>query len=65
MIVSAIAWPQTIMAMFATHWNYWWLVFILIALTSIVGGRHHQRDERHRGAIPKRGVLRPRPAGAG
>ena len=49
MIVSALAWPLTIMAMFATHWEYWWLVFIPIAISSITGGRHHQRGERHRG----------------
>jgi hypothetical protein len=51
MIVSAIAWPLTIMAMFATHWQFWWLVFIPIAISSIAGGRRHQereRDERRR-----------------
>jgi len=52
MMVSALAWPLTIMAMFATHWQYWWLVFIPIAISSIAGGRRHhdrERDERHRG----------------
>ncbi len=52
MIVSAIAWPLTIMAMFATHWQFWWLVFIPIAISSIAGGRRHQerdRDGRHHG----------------
>ncbi len=46
MLVTALAWPLTIMAMFATNWHYWWLVFIPIAISSITGGRRHRDRER-------------------
>jgi hypothetical protein len=44
-IVSAIAWPVTLLVLFATSWHYWWLIFIPIAIGSMLGrnmyGRRH------------------------
>lgn len=36
-IASAAAWPLVIMVCFITSWDYWWLIFIPIALSSIAG----------------------------
>lgn len=43
-IVAAVAWPLTIMACFAVGWQYWWLMFIPIAISAIAGSRHQGRD---------------------
>jgi hypothetical protein len=43
-IVAAVAWPLTIMACFAVGWQYWWLMFIPIAISAIAGTRHQGRD---------------------
>ena len=44
-ILAAIAWPVTLLVLFATSWHFWWLIFIPIAIGSILGrnryGRRH------------------------
>lgn len=53
-IASSIAWPIVILLCFAIGWEYWWLIFIPIGLSSLAGkgwaghglGRHrNQRRE--------------------
>jgi hypothetical protein len=51
-IASTIAWPVILLVLFATSWDYWWLIFIPIALSSLAGkgwaghGPGRDRDRR-------------------
>lgn len=36
-ILSGVAWPLVIMLCFVIGWQYWWLIFLPIALSSIAG----------------------------
>lgn len=49
-IVAWAAWPVTIIALFATNWHFWWLIFIPIFISSFAGTKHHgghrDRDRR-------------------
>lgn len=51
-VASSIAWPLTLLLLFATSWSYWWLIFIPIAISSIAGKNHQdsgqtpRRDDR-------------------
>ena len=59
MIASGIAWPIVLMVCFAIGWEYWWLIFIPIALSSLAGkgwpglghGFGHGRDQQRRGEL--------------
>jgi DUF1707 SHOCT-like domain len=46
--IAWVAWPVTIMVLFATSWSYWWLIFIPIIISSLAGSKH-QRSGRDRG----------------
>jgi hypothetical protein len=41
-VVAAVAWPLTIMLCFIVGWQYWWLIFIPIAISSFAGSKHQQ-----------------------
>jgi hypothetical protein len=36
-VLAAASWPAVILFCFATSWNYWWLMFIPIFISSIAG----------------------------
>ena len=36
-VMAAASWPAVILFCFATSWNYWWLIFIPIFISSIAG----------------------------
>ena len=40
-IAATAAWPITLMVLFATDWQYWWLIFIPILVSSLAGQRYH------------------------
>jgi len=42
-VVAAASWPAVILFCFATSWNYWWLIFIPIFISSIIGNMRQQR----------------------
>lgn len=46
-VAAAVAWPLIIMLCFAIGWQYWWLIFIPITLSSLAGNQHHKG---HRGS---------------
>ena len=53
-IASSIAWPIVILLCFAIGWEYWWLIFIPIGLSSLAGKGwaghgHGYRRDRDRG----------------
>jgi hypothetical protein len=57
---TGIAWPVTILLItFAFGWQYWWLIFIPIMISSMAGNNRHQsghhrdrdRDRDHRRGI--------------
>ena len=43
LIATSIAWPVTLLVLFATSWSYWWLIFIPIIISSMAGNNRHQR----------------------
>ncbi len=54
--IAWVIWPVTLLVLFATSWNFWWLIFIPIIVSSYAGKQHHDRDQqrardrdRHRG----------------
>lgn len=49
-ILSAIIWPVTILFItFGVGWeNFWWLVFVPIVLSSVLGKDHQNRDKERR-----------------
>ncbi|HEX3206635.1 MAG TPA: DUF1707 domain-containing protein [Propionibacteriaceae bacterium] len=42
-VVAAASWPAVLLFCFATSWNYWWLIFIPIFISSIAGNLRQQR----------------------
>ena len=42
-VVAAASWPAVILLCFATSWSYWWLIFIPIFISSIIGNMRQQR----------------------
>ncbi len=50
-VVNAVIWPATIITLFATSWNYWWLLFIpcmlMPALAGVLGVDHHHDHHQH------------------
>ena len=44
-IAAAIAWPLTIMLLFATSWDYWWLMFLPVMLSSVAGKFQHDNRQ--------------------
>lgn len=50
-IAAAVAWPAWILLCFAIGWQYWWLVFVPIIISSISGQRRQEQrrlDRRRR-----------------
>ena len=45
-VVAAASWPAVILFCFATSWSYWWLIFIPIFISSIIGNMRQQRRGR-------------------
>ena len=43
-VMAAASWPAVILFCFATSWNYWWLVFIPIFISSIAGNMKQRRS---------------------
>jgi len=43
-IAAAASWPAVIFVCFAIGWNYWWLIFIPIVISSIAGNMRQQRQ---------------------
>jgi DUF1707 SHOCT-like domain len=42
-VVAAASWPAVILFCFATSWDYWWLIFIPIFISSIAGNMRQRR----------------------
>ena len=42
-VMAAASWPAVILLCFATSWNYWWLIFIPIFISSIAGNMKQRR----------------------
>jgi hypothetical protein len=51
-VLAAIAWPLTIMVLFATSWDYWWLMFLPIMLSSVAGKFQHDNRQENRHGNP-------------
>jgi hypothetical protein len=47
LIATSVAWPATLLFLFATSWDYWWLIFIPIMISSIAGNNRHQSGQSH------------------
>jgi len=47
-IASGIAWPAWILFCFATSWDFWWLVFIPIIISSIAGQQKEELKRREK-----------------
>ena len=47
-IASAIAWPAWILFCFAVSWDFWWLVFIPIIISSVAGKQKEELKRRER-----------------
>lgn len=45
-IASAVMWPLYVMVCFAIGWEYWWLCFIPIMLSSVAGERQKHARQR-------------------
>ena len=45
-VLAAASWPAVILICFATSWSKWWLIFIPIFISSIVGNMRQQRQGR-------------------
>jgi hypothetical protein len=45
-VVAAASWPAVILFCFATSWSHWWLIFIPIIISSMVGSLRQQRQGR-------------------
>jgi hypothetical protein len=45
-VVAAASWPAVILFCFATSWSHWWLIFIPIIISSVVGSMRQQRQGR-------------------
>jgi len=62
-VVGAI-WPITLIVLFATHWNAWYLIFIPIIVSSMWGRRRAQENaERERLEKERRRHLGPGDSG--
>lgn len=61
-IAAAVVWPAWILFCFAVSWNFWWLVYIPIAISILAGKRKEEqkREEKlwlrqqERGQLPRR-----------
>ncbi|MCW2809603.1 MAG: hypothetical protein JWP61_61 [Friedmanniella sp.] len=52
-VANAVAWPVVLIAATLLGWsNFWWLIFIPVALSGLLGGNRH-------GGGPNRGRRRP------
>jgi len=47
-VASAIAWPAWILFCFAVSWDFWWLVFIPIIISSVAGQQKEELKRRER-----------------
>lgn len=47
LVATSVAWPVTLLFLFATSWDYWWLIFVPIMISSIAG-KNHQDSDRDR-----------------
>jgi Domain of unknown function (DUF1707) len=47
-VASAIAWPAWILFCFAVSWEFWWLVFIPIIISSVAGQQKEELKRRER-----------------
>jgi len=45
-VIAAASWPAVILFCFATSWSHWWLIFIPIIISSIIGSMRQQRQGR-------------------
>lgn len=54
-VASSIAWPATLLILFATSWSYWWLMFIPIMISSIAG-KNRQDSDQGRDRDDRRGI---------
>ncbi len=54
-VASSVAWPATLLFLFATSWSYWWLIFIPIMISSIAGKNHQDSNQhnRHHGPLTR------------
>lgn len=47
--VTAVMWPVTILLLtFVIGWDYWWLIFIPVIISSVLGRSESQRDHERR-----------------
>ncbi len=52
-IANAVAWPLTLIILFATDWNYWWLIFIpTFLLPALLGQLKGDDDADAPPAVP-------------
>ncbi|HLT61048.1 MAG TPA: DUF1707 domain-containing protein [Microlunatus sp.] len=47
-VVTAVAWPLTLLLLFAIGWHNWFLIFIPIAISAIWGHLQQQEDEQRK-----------------
>lgn len=46
--LTAVMWPVTIIVLFATSWDYWWLIFIPVIISGMLGRSESQRDHERK-----------------
>jgi hypothetical protein len=56
-IAAAVAWPACILLCFAIGWQYWWLLFVPIVISSISGQRRQEQRRLDRRRPPDRRQL--------
>jgi hypothetical protein len=43
-VVAAVVWPVTLLLLFATHWHFWWLIFVPIVVTGAIRNQRRNRS---------------------
>lgn len=52
-VLTAVIWPVTLLLLFAIGWGqYWWLIFVPIAISSL-WGHYQQQNDQHRKRLRK------------
>jgi uncharacterized membrane protein len=46
--LTAVMWPVTILLLFLIGWEHWWLIFIPVIISGMLGRSESQRDHQRR-----------------
>jgi hypothetical protein len=46
--LTAVMWPVTILLLFVIGWEHWWLIFVPVIISGLLGRSESQRDHERR-----------------